>query len=110
MDFIDDVNQHLLQRIPVIGVYIAPAKNRVNHIAAPVHLQGVELLDLLLSRLNALAFPCIIIFKYHRIDTKLNDIGTCLPESPDEKPLQQTTKQIIPHKREPPKKTFHRVR
>ena len=79
-------------------------------VATAIHLQGMKSPDLLVSRLNSLAFQGIIIVQYHRIQTQLNHSGTSLLQSPDEQLLQQITKEVDLHKRELCKKSFHRMR
>ena len=102
-DFFDDMKQ-FFYRITMIRVLPASPKNGVNHITTPVHLQGMEPLVLLVSRLNTMAIQGIIIFKHHRIDAEFNHSRTGLPEPPDKQPLQKLTKKIDSQKRKSAKK------
>ena len=97
-------------RITMIRVLPASPKNGVNHITTPVHLQGMEPLVLLVSRLNTMAFLGIIIVKNNRVDTEFNHTPMGLPEHPNKKPLKKLSKNIDSQKRKPIKKSFHRVR
>ena len=91
-------------------MFATSAKNGVNHITTPIHLQGMKSFDHLVSRLDAMAFQGIIIIKYHRIQTQHNHRWTSLLQSPDKHYLQQMTEQVDSYKRELSKKSFHGMR
>jgi hypothetical protein len=79
--------------VAVIGMLVATAKYRIHNEAAPVHLQRLESLFLLVGWLDAMPAQCIVVIHHHRIDTQLDYIRLDDLQSPEKEGLQKFSKQ-----------------
>jgi len=87
-DFLNDINQHAIGGITMIGVLLAAPEYCVNKESTPIQLQGMKTFDLLVSRLYTVPFGSIIIVEHHGIHAEHNDLRLRNLESPDEEVLQ----------------------
>src|SRR6056297_206527 len=109
-DFGDNMLDHFLNRIAMVGVFITTAKDRIDDQSPPVHLQGLKSLFFLVGRFDAMTAFGIIIVHYHGINAQVDYFGLLDPQAPDKKALQQAAKKKSSYSGKRVEKTFDPMR
>ena len=104
-----DMPDHLLDRPAMVGVLVAATEDCIDNQSAPVHLQRLETLDLLVRRLDAVSALRIIVVQHHGVDAKLYQVRLPKVKSPNKQMLQQAPEQIDPRPGKRIKKTLDPV-
>jgi len=108
---LDDVPDHLLGRVGLVGMPVAGAKDGIDDEPPSCHSEPLEPLDLLLGGLDAMALCRLTVVHDHDIDAKDHN-GRILFLQPPRKSReagQQQVKQVNPRPPEPPEKPLHRM-
>jgi hypothetical protein len=91
-------------------VRIASAKHRVDHKAAPCHLQWLKPLHLLVRGPHSVTLQSLVVVHHHGVHSQHHQLWLLCPEPPQKQPLQQMPKQIDPRPPKTPEEALHRVR
>ena len=69
--------------LSVVGMRIPVAKNGINDVSPPCHLEGRKAQYLLVGGLDPLAFNGVVVVHNHGVQTEDDDVGIANAQSPE---------------------------
>jgi hypothetical protein len=92
-DFDHYMPDHAQHAITVIGMLVPTSKYSLNDETAPIHLQGLESLFLLVGWLNTLTAKGFVVIHDHRINAQIGDLLAGNLQTPEKKMVQKPAEQ-----------------
>lgn len=79
--------------LSVVGMRIPVAKNGINDVSPPCHLEGRKAQYLLVGGLDAFAFDRVVIVHDHGVQAEDDDVGIANAQSPEKEAHEQAAQQ-----------------
>ena len=79
--------------LSVVGMRIPVAKNGINDVSPPCHLEGRKAQYLLVGGLDPLAFNGVVVVHNHGVQTEDDDVGIANAQSPEKEAHEQAAQQ-----------------
>ncbi len=106
----DHPAEHIDNGMARIAVLASPAKDGVDNLARPDHLQGLEPFDFFVGGLHPVPFRGLVVIQYHGIDGGLDHPGARQLEPPDTQLIEDRAEAPARRPRKGFEQPLHRMR